>query len=385
MTALKCVKGATWDTVRDLVSAPIELWKNVSDSQKFLDECGRTPACKRELAFNGAYLTKISSRPLSEFSPAELAAADKAIADVNVGDLLRKREQVREMAMRDRKYQAWLKANHVSVPALDSDRTLANAVVEIMNSKLAQFNGKRACFNAEEQAELYCATLADIGISVTGGVGILKTISRLKSAAKSVAEVESTLDLGSATRSTANKTEPINIEPVAVAPARPGSPAFISVAEKVESTPLVKFMNAEGKVIQETIEPGRSYTALVVDDKLYLGKDMPGEHGKIGGSGSHQVMWQAVFPKLPVELFRTRGGAVRFQPNGTVDISGYHLKRSSAASAAKIMDVLDRVDRSIQLRITPDRLTGLRSGAPVCRAVLEFAKFFWSHHGSSAE
>src|ERR1700712_4610235 len=35
--------------------------------------------------------------------------------------------------------------------------------------------------------------------------------------------------------------------------------------------------------------------------------------------------------------------------------------------------------------IHPDRLAGLRSGSLVCRAVLEFAKFFWSHHGSSAK
>jgi hypothetical protein len=107
------------------------------------------------------------------------------------------------------------------------------------------------------------------------------------------------------------------------------------------------------------IELGRSYTAIIVDDKLILGRDIHSATGKIGGSGTHKALLQMSRPEAPKHAPEL-AGAIRFNPDGSVDISGFHHKAPSAAAAEELKRFVLRVSPDAKVRMTADRLNTLR-------------------------
>ncbi|MES2964028.1 MAG: hypothetical protein V4760_09070, partial [Bdellovibrionota bacterium] len=110
-----------------------------------------------------------------------------------------------------------------------------------------------------------------------------------------------------------------------------------------------------------TLTPGKSYTTVERNGTVIIGEDFA-ENGVT--SGTHVAMGEMVardFPVTPSEFARTnlRGGAVRVNPDGSVDVSGYHnggMNPRQSTAAAEEMSAAFR-EAGVPVRVsTPDRL-----------------------------
>ena len=53
------------------------------------------------------------------------------------------------------------------------------------------------------------------------------------------------------------------------------------------------------------------------------------------------------------------GGAIRVNPDGSIDVSGYHARTESQSAANAIRDILLSINPNLTVRTTPGRLTDL--------------------------
>ena len=101
-----------------------------------------------------------------------------------------------------------------------------------------------------------------------------------------------------------------------------------------------------------------SYTINLYGDAIVIGKNIRGADGKAGGSQSHVRLTNIMNDKLKNRK-PICGGSLRFGPNATIYISGYHNKNSSSESAKRIESFLKKVLLSPIVRTTADKLSNL--------------------------
>lgn len=117
----------------------------------------------------------------------------------------------------------------------------------------------------------------------------------------------------------------------------------------------IAFYTRRGFDRNHSIVPGTSYTAILDGDTLVLGREIPGLYdGRPGGSGSHLNL-RDMRKEMKREI-KYEGGAVRFNADGSVDISGYRRLISSPESVKLIEDAIRRIDPNAVIRSTPGRL-----------------------------
>lgn len=138
-----------------------------------------------------------------------------------------------------------------------------------------------------------------------------------------------------------------------------GSSTFRSVVTSFRNSSRIDFYDGSGKVTAMDINPGDSFTVIIRDGRLILGKNIPGETGIPGGNGSHVTLMRLMGEENPY-LYYGRGGAVRFNEDGSVDISGYHLEDDAHPRAYRDIEALMRsISPEATFRSTPDRLSTL--------------------------
>lgn len=135
---------------------------------------------------------------------------------------------------------------------------------------------------------------------------------------------------------------------------------FKKVSEAFKSSELTLFYDGREAMPSALIEPGKSYTVVVHKGKLIIGKDTPAYNtNKIGSRGSH-ITLIGLFTKIEVDAsYIGNSGAIKFHPNGVIDISGYHHKKISQEAADKIAELVKAIIPEAKLRITADRLNAL--------------------------
>lgn len=97
---------------------------------------------------------------------------------------------------------------------------------------------------------------------------------------------------------------------------------------------------------------GKSYLAIVANGKLVLGEGY--RNGAGTTSNTHNQL------RDDVSVGMGLGGAVRFNIDGTIDVSGYHSKTTSPEAARAMFEILrSTLPSDVQIRSTPGRLTDL--------------------------
>lgn len=137
--------------------------------------------------------------------------------------------------------------------------------------------------------------------------------------------------------------------------------AFRAVADSFQNSPLVEFYTAGGRVENLSINPGDTFTVILRNDRIILGRNIPGSNGRPGGPESHRTL-MGLMGEENTYGYYGRGGAVRFNENGSIDISGYHLEDDAEPRAYRnIQTIMQRVNPDAVYRATPDRLSTLPS------------------------
>jgi hypothetical protein len=137
------------------------------------------------------------------------------------------------------------------------------------------------------------------------------------------------------------------------------SQSFRSIVGAFQNSSRVEFYTANGRVSNLTINPGDTFTVIIKDGRLILGRDIPGETGIPGGNGSHVTLMRLMGEPDPYRYYG-RGGAVRFNDDGSIDISGYHLEDDGHPRAFRdIEEVMRGINPNTSYRSTPDRLSTL--------------------------
>ena len=109
--------------------------------------------------------------------------------------------------------------------------------------------------------------------------------------------------------------------------------------------------------------PGNTYTALIVEEKLILGKNIYGKESPstIGGSGSHITLfdfYNSAGIKDPTSWV-DQSGAIGIGANGMIDISGYHFGKPNMEAAEKMQKLIKKICPKCTTRITDDKLETL--------------------------
>jgi hypothetical protein len=145
-----------------------------------------------------------------------------------------------------------------------------------------------------------------------------------------------------------------------------GLKIFKETENKLRSSPDVIFYRSglKGKVTRGEVKageliPGRSYTVIIEDGKLIIGKSIKGDRdGRRGGAGSHITLNEAhirhtpapsIGGRLPLKQwprynFEGRSGAIRLNRDGTIDISGRHNLIDSIDAAELIQNTILKID-----------------------------------------
>lgn len=113
-----------------------------------------------------------------------------------------------------------------------------------------------------------------------------------------------------------------------------------------------------------TLTPGKTYTTIERKGKIVIGEDIRGD-GARSNSGTHIELNRRVASELPItptEYLRDpnlRGGSIRVNSDGSVDVSGYHNVGKSDEQNQLAADNLAAALREAGVRVrvvTPDRL-----------------------------
>ena len=168
-----CLKGATWNVAVGIVMTPVNVLGLVTETLSKvggeLDAVAKDPVRKRELAFEAAMLSTVSNKPLAEYTLDEIKKADDKIRDLDVGDLMRKRAQVQEMATTDHKYEAWLRKNNIPIPSLDRDLRASYDLASWGESQLKALGFRWQCYDGAQRSELVCEAIGSLVVPGLAG------------------------------------------------------------------------------------------------------------------------------------------------------------------------------------------------------------------------
>lgn len=113
------------------------------------------------------------------------------------------------------------------------------------------------------------------------------------------------------------------------------------------------------------LTPGKSYTTIERNGRIIIGEDI-GENGVT--AGTHVELSRLSSSRYPFDVAEasrtgdfnmTRGGAIRVNADGSVDISGFHNQCIIQAECERAMRTMVEAFESLGVRVrvsTPDRL-----------------------------
>lgn len=111
----------------------------------------------------------------------------------------------------------------------------------------------------------------------------------------------------------------------------------------------------------EVFRTGESYTVVIVNDFMYVGKGHLGPWKTF--EKSHLVLFSDAKEDLKNEGIvangNWKGGAIRVNLDGSIDVSGRHLGRLSRSSEHEIVSFLKSASPEIRIRSHPDRFKDL--------------------------
>ena len=115
----------------------------------------------------------------------------------------------------------------------------------------------------------------------------------------------------------------------------------------------------EARFSDQTLQPGVSYTVVFDGEgKMVLGSNFRNPEG--GFSGTHVALLRATGRDFPHgRPMRYEGGTIRVNQDGSIDISGYRLQRSSERSQQMIEEALREALPGATIRSTPGKLSEL--------------------------
>ena len=124
---------------------------------------------------------------------------------------------------------------------------------------------------------------------------------------------------------------------------------------------FVKSGSGQVPITKTTFTPGKSYVTLEHNGKIAIGEDVVGLYGTT--RGSHLAMRQILTGKPITDRAPFRGGAIRVNRDGSIDVSGYHGRGTDVAAtkeAARVLvEKLKAAMPGVRIRSTPDRLSTL--------------------------
>jgi hypothetical protein len=125
--------------------------------------------------------------------------------------------------------------------------------------------------------------------------------------------------------------------------------------------------NYRGRVIkldENTFMAGKSYTALVVNGRLFIGEDYLGPGGAY--AKSHEPLFEDASRREAGEShYEERAGAIKVYSDGTIDVAGFHSRHGSSDGMKAIARILRLALPGVRIRRTPGRLTDLAKYTPI--------------------
>jgi len=332
--AYQCAKGVYQNFV-DLIHLPGALAEAVGNGQKNLAECNANPEIKKGLL--------IVVEPMIDMSQWMSMTCEQVLETLRLKEPAFLRQVVSKMNEQTR-LQTLLDASGsdpTRVAFLEQKiarEQLSPAEQNFYNRYVARESlVKRLTGNDIAQA-LNCTTLKDV---------LVTTCQVITEAATG----------GLAVRAVRTAGKGLGLGTKALAPLTP----FQSAVSKFERSRKIEYYDGNQRVSSISIQPNDSFTVIIHNGKLVLGKNIAGEHGRIGAAGSHVTLMRLIGEPNPYKYYG-RGGAVRFNENGTIDISGYHLEDDAHPTAYKdIQTLMEGINPDAVYRSTPDRLSTLPS------------------------
>lgn len=153
-------EGQTW--LKACVDAGIENWSEIlsllSTSANAIETCDNNMECKRQLAKDAFFVCK--NKDGSNQYP---CTDEKQLSDVYAGDLMRKRDKVRTLALQDKDYREKLIQAGVLLPlpgkGVDFSFDLLKKIAE---AKLGELEVKYSCYNSAGYALMACYAIASV-------------------------------------------------------------------------------------------------------------------------------------------------------------------------------------------------------------------------------
>jgi len=110
------------------------------------------------------------------------------------------------------------------------------------------------------------------------------------------------------------------------------------------------------KVGEAELTSGKSYVVVVDNGKLIIGENYLNASGTT--SETHIMLMEDIKSPDP-KSYRKSAGAIRIKEDGSIDVSGYHMKHESKTAAKAIAKKLREIIPNVKLRTTPGRLSDL--------------------------
>jgi hypothetical protein len=133
---------------------------------------------------------------------------------------------------------------------------------------------------------------------------------------------------------------------------------LIRISKALLESKKIIFFDGSQKIKPSLVKLLSTSWTLILDSKIIiLGTNIPGENGIIGGSHSHLTL--SKYASIEPNSARM-SGSVKFNPNGTLFISGYHNKSFDFNSERMAIDAFRNIIPSLSIVSSPDRLFSLK-------------------------
>lgn len=228
--------------------AGIENWTEILDlltySAKAIEACDADMECKRNLAKEAFFSCK------NKDGSVQYPCVDaKQLEDVYAGDLARKRDKVRTLALQDKSYREEIEKEGYQMPKSDG-RGLdfsASTLKAMAEAKMKELGVKYACYNSAGYAHMACYAVASIvdptiiaaapGVIIKGGKWVSLAFKARK--AGEVSEVAAVTSIGPKKIVTASVPNP------QVAAWRLREQGKVAAADKIEQKLIADFNKAK--------------------------------------------------------------------------------------------------------------------------------------------
>jgi hypothetical protein len=142
-----------YDACKDAgIEAWTDIWVQLNKAGRAIEACNEKIECKQRVAFEAYFVCRNpdGSNQFPCVDPAQLA-------DVNVSDLLRKRDQVRELAKRDVNYRNDILSHGAILPEEEGP-----PLESLVQASLAELGVRRQCFNSVGYWRMGCYALGTV-------------------------------------------------------------------------------------------------------------------------------------------------------------------------------------------------------------------------------